>query len=148
MKYSPLNIIVSDLYAEYERQVPIDLCAKFEALEESNISTESFSFYTSVSVMASSKIEGEKMEIDSYVKHKMLNIDYQPDLVQKPNDLYNAYLFAQKHDLTKKHFMQAHAILSRHLLAEAKQGYYRSGNMVVMEHNTGRIQYEAAKYLV
>lgn len=144
MKYSEFDIIASDLYAVYKEQVPTDLCFKFQALEDSNMSTESFSFYTSVSAMASSKIEGEKMEIDSYVKHKMLAIEYQPDLVQKPDDLYNAYLFAQKHDLNKKHFLQAHAILTRHLLPETKQGSYRSGNMVVMEHNTGRIQYEAA----
>lgn len=32
------------------------------------------------------------MEVDSYVKHKMQDIEYLPELVQKPNDLYGAYL--------------------------------------------------------
>ncbi|MCH7403409.1 hypothetical protein MM214_16225 [Belliella kenyensis] len=47
--------------------------AIFEALKDSEISTNSFSFYTSVSAMPSSKIKGEPMEIDSYIKYKMLD---------------------------------------------------------------------------
>ncbi|MFC3362166.1 Fic family protein [Pedobacter fastidiosus] len=84
------------------------------------------------------------MEVDSYIKHKMLNIEYQPDLVQKPNDLYTAYLYAQHNDLTDKNFLNAHKLISKHLLPANKQGVYRKGNMLVTEHKTGRIQYEAA----
>jgi Fic family protein len=144
MKDITLDIIPTALLNTYIEQIPKDLSTGFNALKDAEISTDTFSFYTSVSAMASSKIEGEQMEIDSYVKHKMLNIEYQPDLVQKPNDLYNAYLFAQKNELTQNYFLQAHAILAKHLLPERKQGVCRTGNMVVMEHKTGRIQYEAA----
>lgn len=139
-----LSIISTDLLASYKEQVSDSLQRDFDALKDAEASTATFSFYTSVSAMASSKIEGERMDIDSYVKHKMLHTEYQPDLTQKPDDLYNAYLFAQQHDLSKEHFLQAHAILTKHLLSASKQGAFRTGNMVVMEHNTGRIQYEAA----
>ena len=54
--------------------------------------------------MSSSKIEGEQLEVDSFVKHKMLNIEYLPELTEKPNDLYNAYLFAKDNSLTNKIF--------------------------------------------
>ena len=82
-----LQLIKSDLLPLYQKQVnPID--SKFELLKDAEISTDSFSFYTSVSAMASSKIEGETLEIDSYIKHKMLDIEYVKDLVEKPNDLY------------------------------------------------------------
>ena len=37
--------------------------------------------------MTSSRIEGEQLEVDSYVKHKMLNVEYLPELTEKPNDL-------------------------------------------------------------
>ncbi|MBS1624111.1 MAG: Fic family protein [Bacteroidetes bacterium] len=140
---SPLAIIPLDLLATYTEQVSGNLPEAFDALKDAESSTPSFSFYTSVSAMASSKIEGEKLEIDSYVKHKMLNVEYLPDLTQKPDDLYNTYLFAQQHQLNKINFLQGHAILTKHLLPESKQGVYRAGNMVVMEHHTGRIQYEA-----
>ena len=140
-----LQLIKTDLLPAYVEQVK-NIQEKFTALKDAEISTESFSFYTSVSAMASSKIEGETLEIDSYVKHKMLNIDYQQDLVQKPNDLYNAYLFAQKNDLNEKYFLKAHQIITTHLLAKNKQGKYRKVNMLVMEHKTFRVQFEAAPF--
>ena len=140
-----LQLIKTDLLAQYLEQIG-NLDQKFEALHDAEISTDTFSFYTSVSVMASSKIEGERLEIDSYVKHKMLDIEYLEDLVQKPNDLYNAYLFAQKKELTEKHFLEAHQHIVAHLLAQHKQGNYRQVNMLVMEHTTYKVQYEAALY--
>lgn len=139
-----LKIIPVDLLEQYCKQVDNKLSNKFDNMKDAEISTKTFSFYTSVSAIASSRIEGERMEVDSYLKHKMLNIKYQPDLVQKPNDLYNAYLFAQKNTLTNANFLKAHTLLAKHLLPKAQQGVMRTGNMVVMEHNTGRIQYEAA----
>ena len=140
-----LQLIKTDLLPAYLEQVK-NLQEKFAALKDAEISTDKFSFYTSVSAMASSKIEGETLEIDSYVKYKMLNIDYQQDLVQKPNDLYNAYLFAQKNDLNEKYFLKAHQIIATHLLAKSKQGKYRKVNMLVMEHKTFRVQFEAALF--
>jgi len=139
-----LELIPTSLLEDYKKQVPDNLEELFEALKDADISTDSFSFYTSVSSIASSRIEGEQMEIDSYIKHKMLDIEYLPDLVEKPNDLYQAYLFAQKNEITKTNFLKAHTLLAKHLLPENKQGVCRTGNMLVMEHNTGRIQYEAA----
>lgn len=141
-----LKIIPTDLLESYLLQVDKNLQTKFEALKDAEISTESFSFYTSVSAIASSKIEGEQMEIDSYVKHKMLSIAYQPNLTEKPNDLYQAYLFAQENTLTKDNFLNAHTLLASHLLPGTKQGVYRTGNMVVLAHKTGRIQFEAAPF--
>ncbi len=131
---------------EYKKQLPNTLQAQFDLLKDAEISTDSFSFYTSVSVMASSKIEGEPMEIDSYIKHKMLNVEYLKALVEKPDDLYRAYLFTQENKLTKKNFLKAHSLIANHLLTKKKQGVCRTGNMVVMEHKTFRIQYEAAPY--
>ena len=139
-----LSIISTQLFEVYQLSiVNYQLSDKFNALKDAAISTDTFSFYTSVSAMASSKIEGEAMEIDSYVKHKMLNIEYVKDLVEKPNDLYNAYLLAQKNKLTKANFLTAHKLISANLLAQNKQGKYRKVNMLVMEHKTFKIQFEA-----
>ena len=86
------------------------------------------------------------MEIDSYVKHKTQNIEYLPELVEKPNDLYTAYLFAKENKLTLKNFLQSHLLLSQPLLPEKWRGVYRRNEMLVMEHSTGRIQFEAAPF--
>ncbi|HRQ50827.1 MAG TPA: Fic family protein [Agriterribacter sp.] len=105
---------------------------------------ENFKFATAVSVMSSSKIEGETLEVDSYVKYKMLDIEYLPNLTEKPNDLYAAYEFARDNKLTKSHFLESHAIATRHLLPENQRGVIRKGNMLIMEQQTQRIEYEAA----
>jgi Fic family protein len=141
----PLQLIRTDLLKPYQELIDnhsLDLA--FNNLKDAEISTETFNFYTSVAAMASSRIEGEAMEIDSYVKHKLLKTSYLKDLIEKPNDLYDTYIYAQKNKLTKRNFLKAHKLLAAHLLPKTKQGICRTGNMVVMEHKTFRIQYEAA----
>jgi Fic family protein len=138
-----LQLVKPDLLPSYLEEVK-NLQAQFGILKDAEISTDTFSFYTSVSAMASSKIEGEALEIDSYIKHKMLNISLAADLVQKPNDLYNAYLFAQTNKLSKPNFLKAHIQITANLLASNKRGKYRKVNMLVLEHNTYNVQFEAA----
>lgn len=143
-KMQSLRVLPHELFSSFMEVVPIGMKEAFEQLKDAEVSTETFSFYTSVSAMASSKIEGEALEIDSYIKHKMLNVSYLEDLVQKPNDLYDAYRFAQAQRLTRDQFLEAHRKLSRHLLEASARGELRKSHMVVMEHKTLRIQYEAA----
>ncbi len=138
------KLIKADFFKQWKSMLGIDISAEFSAIEQIVLEPHSFTFYTSVSVMSSSKIEGEQMEIDSYVKHKILNVEYLQELTEKPNDLYKAYLFAKENKLTKKNFLQAHLYISAHLLPKDQQGVIRKTEMLVMEHNTGKIQYEAA----
>lgn len=138
------KLIKDQYFKTWQSMLDIDIQQEFSAIEKQELESHSFTFYTSVSVMSSSKIEGEQMELDSYVKHKMLNIEYLPELTEKPNDLYKAYLFAKENKLTQKNFLQAHLFISTHLLPKVQQGVIRTTEMLVMEHKTGRIQYEAA----
>src|SRR6185312_590054 len=140
-----LKIISTSLLPQYLEKVNgAALQAAFNQLHDAELSTGTFSFYTSVSAITSSRIEGEQMEVDSYLKHKMMHVEYEPNLVQKPDDLYQAYIFAQQNNLTAKKFLDAHRLITNHLLPQAKRGILRAGNMVIMEHKTGRIQFEAA----
>jgi Fic family protein len=138
------KLIKPEYFKIWKSMLDIDIQKEFSAIEQIKLEPHSFTFYTSVSVMSSSKIEGEQMEVDSYVKHKMLNIEYLPELTEKPNDLYNAYLFAKENKLNNNNFQQAHKLISVHLLPKNQRGTIRKTEMLVMEHKTGRIQYEAA----
>jgi Fic family protein len=139
--------IISDTYfKEYKSQLQIDIAEALKKLKQTDLTPKSFTFYTSVAVISSSKIEGEQMELDSYIKHKMQDVEYLPELVEKPNDLFQAYLFASETDLNKQTFLQSHQLLSKHLLPEKWRGSYRSNAMLVMEHKTGKIQFEAAPF--
>lgn len=136
--------IISDVLLEkYKNELGFNLGEALRRLEETFVRTDSFNFYTSVAVITSSKIEGEPMEVDSYVKHKIQHIEYLPELTQKPNDLFRAYIYAKENRLTRDHFSQAHRLLTEHLLPEHWRGIYRRNEMVVMEHKTGKIQFEA-----
>jgi Fic family protein len=138
------QIISAGYFKSFKHQLTIDVEKVMREMIQTELTANSFTFYTSVAVISSSRIEGEAMEVDSYVKHKMQDIEYLPELVQKPNDLYEAYSFAQNNKLSETNFLAAHTLLSTHLLPEKWRGKIRHGEMLVLEHNTGRIQYEAA----
>ena len=138
-----LQIIAMDLLGTYLKQVPKTLQASFDALEDAEISTDTFSFYTSVSSVFSCKIEGEDIELDSYIKHKKFGIEFLPDYTKKIDDLYNAYTFAKNNELNQKNISEAHKLLSKHIVAKNWQGKFRIHNMYVSTSD-GRIEYVAA----
>lgn len=143
-----MNIISDKYLSQYTNNLLVDLAKELLAVKEIELTPKSFTFYTSVAVISSSRIEGEQMEIDSYLKHKMQDIEYLPEVVEKPNDLFLAYLFAKDNKLTKDNFLKSHLLLSKHLLSEKWRGIYRQNEMLVMEHKTGKIQFEAAPFSI
>ncbi|OFX27239.1 MAG: hypothetical protein A2033_04485 [Bacteroidetes bacterium GWA2_31_9] len=138
-----LKIIPTDLLEQYNLQVNKDLSSVFDNLVDAEISTDSFSFYTSVSSVFSSKIEGEEIELDSYIKHKKFGIEFLPDYTKKIDDLYNAYTFAKTNLLNKENIEKAHKLLSKHIVALHQQGKIRTQNMYVSTPD-GKIEYVAA----
>jgi Fic family protein len=138
-----LKVIPVDLLDEYRQQVDTALQNRFDSLKDAEISTGTFSFYTSVSSVFSSKIEGEDIELDSYIKHKKYGIEFLPDYTRKIDDLYNAYIFAQNNPLNKKNIAKAHQLLSKHIVAKHFQGKIRIHNMYVSTPD-GKIDYVAA----
>ncbi len=131
-------------FEEYQKDLPAGLEEAFQKIQEKPWNVDSFKFYTAVSVMASAKIEGEPLEIDSYLKHKTQDVEYMQSLIQKPNDLFEAYEFARDHPLTLENFLQVHRICTQNLLPESSRGTLRRGNMLIMNQQTQQIQYEAA----
>lgn len=138
-----LSIIPTALLPAYLELAPKGLQAAFNGLKDAEISSDSFSFYTSVSSVFSSKIEGEDIDLDSYIKHKRFGISFSPDYTKKIDDLYSAYTFSQSHALTEENIAEAHRILTKNLLAKNQQGKFRTQNMYVATPD-GRIEYVAA----
>lgn len=137
-----LQIISKDLLEDFKKNVPNSLFEIFEKLRDAEISTESFSFYTSVSSVFSSKIEGEDIELDSYIKHKKFGIEFLPDYTKKIDDLYNAYTFAKENNLNQENISEVHKLLSKHIVAVHSQGKIRTQNMYVTTPD-GKIEYVA-----
>lgn len=139
-----LKSIPVDLLKQYLSKVNKGLSSAFDKLKDAEISTDSFSFYTSVSSVFSSKIEGEEIDLDSYIKHKKFGIEFLPDYTKKIDDLYNAYTFAKSNVLNKKNIEKAHKLLGKHIVAKHFQGKIRKCNMYVATPD-GKIEYVAAK---
>lgn len=137
-----LQIIPIDLLTSYLEQIPANLQKAFDGLLDAEISTDTFSFYTSVSSVFSSKIEGEEIDLDNYIKHKKFGIRFLPDYTKKIDDLYNAYTFAKSNEINEKNSSEAHKILSKNILDKNAQGKLRTQNMYVATSD-GRIEYVA-----
>ncbi|MDZ4709728.1 MAG: Fic family protein [Saprospiraceae bacterium] len=138
-----LQIIPTDLLERYKDDFDKNAKKGFEELYDSEISMDTFSFYTSVAAVYSSKIEGENIDLDSFIKHKRFGTTCQPDYTRKIDDLYDAYLFAQKTKLSAKSLEHAHAQLTKHILQKTQQGKFRKINMFVVTKD-GKIEYVAA----
>jgi Fic family protein len=138
-----MEILPTGLMAAYMQAVPKGLAQAFDALRDADISTDTFSFYTSVSSVFSSKIEGEEIELDSYVKHKKFGIKFLPDYTKKIDDLYSAYTYAQTNPLNEKNIAEAHTLLCRHIVSAHHLGVIRAQNMYVTTPD-GKIEYVAA----
>ncbi len=138
------KIVPLDLLENYVSWFPATVKQDFEKLEDSDLSIDTFSFYTSVSAVFSSKIEGEEIDLDSFIKHKRFDTQYLPDYTRKIDDLYDAYFFAQQNPLSIETLAQAHALITRNILQKAQQGKIRTNNMYVLTDD-GRIEYVAAK---
>jgi len=136
-----LQLIKTDLLPLYLEQVQ-GIAQKFNALREAEISTHSFSFYTSVASVFSSKIEGEDIELDSYIKHKAMHMELKPDYTKKTDDLYNAYQYAQTHAMNAQSISEAHSLLSKNIVETHKQGQLRT-NIMFVATDDGRIEYVA-----
>ena len=136
-----LQLIKTDLLPLYLEQVQ-GIAQKFNALREAEIRTHSFSFYTSVASVYSSKIEGEDIELDSYIKHKAMHMEFKPDYTKKTDDLYNAYQYAQTHPLNAQSISEAHSLLSKNIVETHKQGQLRT-NIMFVATDDGRIEYVA-----
>ena len=132
MKDLAFEILPVDLLDKYLSQVPQTTLQSFEQLKDNELSADTFSFYTSVSAVFSSKIEGESIELDSFMKHRMLGAHFLHDYTQKTDDLYEAYQFAQRTKLSYASVQETHKLLTKHILQKEHRSRLRTANMAVI----------------
>lgn len=143
MEKTKFEILPTELLEKYCENITDIFLKRYVKLQESELSIDTFSFYTSVSAVFSSKIEGENIELDSYVKHKRFGIEFLPDYTQKIDDLYNAYQFAKTSICNAQNISIIQKMLTKHILPENRQGKIRTENMYVTS-DEGKIEYVAA----
>ncbi|NLK16361.1 MAG: Fic family protein [Bacteroidales bacterium] len=136
------KILTSELLDEFTlilEESPID---KLNRIKKPELPVDYFQFYKSASSVYSSKIEGEDIDFDSYIKHKFMKVRFKADYTKRADDLYSAYEFIDSNKLTLENVKKAHAILSANLLHSSQQGAIRTNPMFVINSND-QIEYVA-----
>ena len=95
-----------------------------------NKQTVDLHFLLQTSVLFSSKIEGNTLDLNSFLNKAEIPRAKKREL-QEIKDLQNAYEFAREHSLTEQNFLQAHKILSKTFLSPGARGTYRKDKVGV-----------------
>lgn len=139
-----LKIVPAALLKDFKKAIDFDPLLVLKRKEKEKLPFDYFKFYRSVSSVYSSKIEGESVEMDSYMKHKFLQVAYEPDYTKRADDLFDAYVFMENNPLNATNVLEAHKILSNNLLASNQRGIIRSNPMFVL-NEADRIEYVACE---
>jgi Fic family protein len=110
---------------EYSKQIGnkiSDLIAQFDFLETKS----SFDYQTKSSAVYSSNIEGNSVDLNSFMNYKLNSKKYKTKEIDEIENLITAYEFAQTNKLTEKNLLNAHKILSKTLVSASNRGRYRT----------------------
>ena len=89
-------------------------------------------YQTQASAVYSSNIEGNSIDLNSFMNYKLLEDKPKPQKeLQEIEDLIHAYEFAQTAVLNEKNLLKVHKILSRKLVISSLRGKYRNDKVGV-----------------
>lgn len=89
-------------------------------------------YQTQASAVYSSNIEGNTIDLNSFMNFKLSNEKFKLGKeIKEIEDLILAYDFAQKENLNQKNFLRIHKILSETLLILSLRGNYRNDKVGV-----------------
>jgi Fic family protein len=85
-----------------------------------------FEYLTKSSAVYSSNIEGNSIDLNSYMNYEMNKDKFKAGKeIEEIENLIEAYEFAQNNKLTEKNVLNCHKIFSETLLIRSKRGKYR-----------------------
>lgn len=83
-------------------------------------------YRTQVSAVYSSNIEGNTVDVNTFMNYKLSQVHIRPNReLEEIDDLISAYEFAQGHGLSEAALLESHRKLSNTLLIESQRGQYR-----------------------
>lgn len=82
-------------------------------------------FMLEAAAVYSSNIEGNSLNLDSFLNSRMSPAKHRPKEAQEIEDLVGAYEYARLHILNEKNMLKGHGLLSKDFVAKSRQGKYR-----------------------
>ena len=140
-----LKILTAEYLNEYSSELKIDWFDVFNHFRTKNTySINDFEYYIQSSATYSSNIEGNSIDIDTYLKNKKFKIKSKPKEMTEIDDLILAYNFAMKNKLSQTTFLESHRILSNTILSlKSQKGKLR--NQQVGIFSNGKVEYMAVE---
>ncbi len=140
-----LKILSSAYLDEYSGKISIDWEKVFNQLSAKQHHTkDDFEFYVQSSATYSSNIEGNSIDVDTYLKNKKFNVKSKPKEMAEIDDLILAYNYAMKTRLDQKTFLEAHKILSATILSlKSQRGKLRTQQVGIFSN--GKVEYMAVE---
>jgi len=142
MTATRFDILSNELLSEFidkHKDLPKDP----DFVSQKELPVDYFDFYNVNASVFSSRIEGEAIDFDSFFKHKFTGGQYRENYTQKADDLFDAYKFIANREINFGNLLQAHEILSRHLLQKIQRGKFRTQPVFVVDEE-GKIAYVTA----
>jgi Fic family protein len=136
--------LLSDAYLEkYLQEAGMDWEKALKALESKNsFEKADFDYYVQSSAVYSSNIEGNSLDLDSYLKNKKFKIKSKPKETSEIDDLVSAYNLAVDSQLNEKNFLDCHKLLSRTILSvRSQRGKLRTQPVGI--YSRGKLEYMA-----
>ena len=144
MKPNKLKLLDPKYLKEYYEEIPYTFNEKLKKLPSNkDFSIKDFEFYFVASALFSSKIEGNRLDFNSFYRNRgNSKLAFRKKDVDEVEDLVTAYKFAVENELNHENILRAHKILAAHLLLPFQRGRYRQNLMYVQNEETGEIVYE------
>ena len=140
-----LKLLTSAYFSEYAEALEANWFETFSKLKiKKTFANEDFEHYVQSSATYSSNIEGNSIDIDTYLKNKTFKVKSKPKEMNEIDDLITAYNFAIENKLTKSNFLKSHKILSSTILSiKSQKGKLR--NQQVGIFSEGKLEYMAVE---
>jgi len=142
-----MGLLVSDAYyKQYSKEVNINWLENINKLKTKvDFSKEDFEYYITAASIASSNIEGNSLDANSFFRNRGKKTTPLKKEVKEVEALIDAYKFASENKLNKANFFKAHSLLSTGILPLKDRGVLRKCGMVVRDLKTSKISYVAVE---
>ncbi|MEA1937344.1 MAG: Fic family protein [Patescibacteria group bacterium] len=124
-----MDILEKKYFKKYREKISVDLVTYFNGLKKSP--KIALKYLTETSAVYSSNIEGNPMDLDSFMNAKAFKQKAKPKEYSEIVELVGAYDFAQENKLTENNLLKAHEMLSKSFLIKSQRGKYRNGKVGV-----------------
>jgi len=143
MEESPIRVYDRAYFDQWLRALQPDDPKRLWASFVARKGKPKFHFSFEVSSVYSSNIEGNSVDLNSYLRSKTNRAGqrFKREEIGEIDALVDAYRFAKEHALNEKNLLAAHSILSTPLLPKRQRGRYR--NQMIGVFSKGGLEYAA-----